>query len=194
MHAVMLRLARILAIFGGVVLSALILLTCASVIGREINATLNGEFFQQRLPGFANWLLNLGVGPVNGDFELVETGVAFAIFAFLPLCQITAGHATVDIFTSKMSAGANRLLRAIADILFAAVLVLILWRLFEGTISKYSSGETTFLLQFPVWWGYVVSLFAASVGALIGIYVACVRVLEFSTASTLLIEGEGSDN
>ena len=33
------------------------------------------------------------------DYELVEAGVAFAIFAFIPLCQIYGSHATVDIFT-----------------------------------------------------------------------------------------------
>ena len=191
MHVVMTRMARTLAVTGGVVLSALILLTCLSVIGREMNATMNGAFFQENFPTFAAFVLGTGIGPVDGDFELVETGVAFAIFSFLPLCQITAGHATVDIFTSRMSITANRLMRLIADIAFAAVLILIFVRLFDGTLSKYSTGETTFLLQFPVWWGYVLSLFASFVGALVGVYVAYVRVREFISGSSILIEGEG---
>ncbi len=194
MHTLMMRLAKTLAIIGGIVLSALIVLTCLSVLGREINAALNGDFFQQTFPKFSGWILSTGVGPINGDFELVETGVAFAIFSFLPLCQITAGHATVDIFTSRMSQANNRLLRMIADVVFAAVLVLIFWRLFEGAVSKYSSGETTFLLQFPVWWGYALSLMAAFVGAMVGVYVAYIRVRELMTASSLLVEGEGADH
>ena len=63
----------------GLVLSALILLICVSIVGRTI-----------------------GIGPINGDYELVEAGIAFSIFAFLPLTQITAGHATVDIFTNSL--------------------------------------------------------------------------------------------
>jgi hypothetical protein len=41
-------------------------------------------------------------GPVKGDFEVVEAGIAFSIFAFLPICQLHGGHATVDIFTNLM--------------------------------------------------------------------------------------------
>jgi hypothetical protein len=44
------------------------------------------------------------------------------------------------------------------------VLILISWRLYEGLLSKMSNGETTFLLQFPIWWAYAAS-FAASVAA-----------------------------
>jgi len=194
MHSLMMRMARVLALIGGTVLFILILLTCVSVLGREVNATMSGEFFQWLSPTFSNWLLNLGIGPTNGDFEMVEAGIAFAIFSFLPLCQITAGHATVDIFTSRMSDSANRFLRMIADIIFALVLVLILWRLFEGTLSKYSSGETTFLLQFPVWWGYVLSLIAAIVGAVIGIYVAAIRILEFQSGSNILTADAGIEH
>lgn len=191
MHSVMMQMARALAITGGVVLFALILLTCLSVFGREINALMNGAFFQINFPNVASFVLGIGIGPVNGDFELVETGVAFAIFSFLPLCQITAGHATVDIFTSRMSVSTNRLLRMLGDIAFAVVLILIFLRLFDGTLSKYSTGETTFLLQFPVWWGYVLSLVASFIGALVGTYVAYVRMCEFTSGSNILIEGEG---
>jgi len=40
-----------MAVLGGIVLSALILLICVSIIGRTI-----------------------GIGPINGDYELVEAG------------------------------------------------------------------------------------------------------------------------
>ena len=45
-----------MAILGGLVLSALILLICVSIVGRTI-----------------------GIGPINGDYELVEAGIAFSI-------------------------------------------------------------------------------------------------------------------
>jgi len=75
------------------------------------------------MPGLSAWALDLGVGPINGDFELVEAGVAFAIFAFLPLCQISAGHASVDIFTAKLPMRINRVLQLGIDVIFAIVLI-----------------------------------------------------------------------
>ncbi|MEM9551344.1 MAG: TRAP transporter small permease, partial [Pseudomonadota bacterium] len=144
-------------------------------------------------PAFSDWMIALGVGPVNGDFELVEAGVAFAIFAFLPLCQITAGHASVDIFTNALPDGANRFLRAITDAVFAAVLILIAWRLYEGMMSKLSYGETTFLLQFPIWWAYAASLFGAVVAAVVGVYVAGARVYEMVTGQTIITGAEAGE-
>jgi len=69
------RIAKWLAIFGGIVLSAMALLTTASVIGRSI-------FLQ----------------PIPGDFELVAIGTGLAVFAFLPWCQIVRGNVMVDFF------------------------------------------------------------------------------------------------
>ena len=152
MHGFMDRLARLFALLGGVVLSLLIVQTCLSIVGRSINSILHNEFMQTTLPGFANGLLSTGIGPINGDFELVEAGMAFVIFAFLPLCQLKGAHASVDIFTSKLPKRANSFLRMIIEIVFAGVIVLIAVQLFSGMMSKLNSGQTTFLLQYPVWW------------------------------------------
>jgi TRAP-type C4-dicarboxylate transport system permease small subunit len=103
------RLAILSALVGGIVLSALIVLTCLSITGRAF--------------------VFAGLGPVPGDFELVEAGIAFAVFSFLPICQVQAGHATVDLFTNALGRGANRWLVAFWESLFAGVMVLIAWRL-----------------------------------------------------------------
>lgn len=182
-------LSRGMAILGGVVLSLLILLTCVSILGRSLNGILHGDLMQSVMPGFANWLIAIGVGPVNGDFELVEAGVAFAIFAFIPLCQITAGHASVDVFANMFPAGVNRFLRMVIEIVFALVLILIAWRLYEGMLSKKSYGETSFLLEFPVWWAYAASLIGAAVSAIVGTYMAGVRIYECLTGQILITEG-----
>ena len=129
------------------------------------------------------------VGPINGDFELVEAGVAFAIFAFLPLCQISAGHAAVDVVANAFPRGVNRFLRMVTEILFAAVLVLIAWRLAAGTISKFGNEETSFLLEFKVWWAYGASLFGATIAAVLGLYMAGVRTYEFFTGRIQIWDG-----
>jgi TRAP-type C4-dicarboxylate transport system permease small subunit len=145
------------------------------------------------LGDFAQTLLDTGVGPILGDFELVEAGVAFAIFAFIPFCQITGGHATVDIFTAGLSVRANRFIQMVVDIVFAGVLILIALQLYEGMLSKMQYNETTFLLQFPVWWSYAASLVGAVMAALVGVYIAIVRAGEFFGNRTILAIG-GADH
>ncbi len=194
MHRLMLRLAQAMAIAGGLVLSALILLTCASIVGREVNALLNGETMQMMIPGLANAILATGIGPVNGDFEILEAGVAFAIFAFIPLTQLTAGHATVDIFTARMSPGAMRILRAVIEVVFAAVLVLIAVQLYDGMLSKRQNNETTFLLQFPIWWSYAASLVAAVVAAICAVYIAGVRIAEAVQGRVIVPDGPEAEH
>ena len=180
------RLARLFALLGGIVLSALIVLTCLSVLGRSINSILHSDMIISTAPGLAGALLDWGIGPINGDFELVEAGMAFAIFAFLPLCQLNGAHASVDVFTSTLPAAVNRTLRGVIEVVFAAVMILIAWQLAEGTFSKLRTGQTTFLLQFPVWWGYALSLVAAVVAAVVSVYVAALRVAEMVTGQPVL--------
>ncbi len=189
MYDNMMKLARFMAILGGIVLSLLILLTCLSISGRLLNGFFHGDFMQSLAPGFAEWALGLGVGPINGDFELVEAGVAFAIFAFIPLCQITAGHASVDILANRLPRRVNSFLRMVIEIAFAAALILIAWRLHDGMMSKKSYGETSFLLQFPVWWAYAASFAGAIVAAIVGVYMAFIRTAEFLTGRVIIWDG-----
>jgi len=182
-----------MAIIGGIVLSLLIILTCLSIIGRTLNGIFHSDFMQGQMHGFSEWMLSLGVGPINGDFELVEAGVAFAIFMFLPLTQITSGHAVVDVFTNWMSSRSQRYLIAASEVLFAIALVAIAWQLKEGMISKFNSGTTTFLLQFPIWWAYALSLVGAVSAAIVGVYSASVRVYTALTG-TLILTDEGAEH
>ncbi|MEZ5448706.1 MAG: TRAP transporter small permease subunit [Thiolinea sp.] len=110
MHKFIAWLAHAMAIIGGLALTALILLTCVSILGRSGNTLAHSDWLSSSFPGLTQWLIEHGVGPVNGDFELVEAGIAFAIFAFLPICQLRGGHATVDIFTTHLPKRANQFL------------------------------------------------------------------------------------
>ena len=194
MHRFIHGLARVFAILGGIVLSALVVLVCLSILGRSLNSVLNSDLLQTAMPTLANGLLALGIGPINGDFELVEAGMAFTIFAFLPLCHINGAHASVDIFTAKLPLRANRFLRMVIEIAFAAVLVVIANQLFAGMMSKQNTGETTLLLQFPVWWAYAASVVAAIVAAAVAVYTACIRSLECVTGQPRMADEMGADH
>ena len=194
MYSFIYKLSRAMAYLGGVMLTFLIILTTISIIGRSLNGVLHSDTIVSLAPDLARWLIDIGIGPINGDFELIEAGVAFSIFAFLPLCQITGGHASVDIFTSRLSPRADRSLQMLIDVLFAAVLVLIAVQLFAGMMSKLRSGQTSLLLEFPVWWGYALCMFGAATGAFVGVYIAVLRVASAATGHNYLPSMDGADH
>jgi len=180
-----------MAVIGGLMLTALIVLTCVSVIGRGLNSFGHSDVLEAWAPSFANWLIGTGVGPLSGDFELVQAGMAFTIFAFLPICQFQAGHATVDIATNRLPKRANVILIAFWEVVLAVVIVVIAWRLYAGFLTKFENGQTSFLLQFPVWWAFGASLIAAIIAACVGIYCAVGRMLDAFTGSHLMPPIEG---
>ena len=186
------RTARLMALLGGLVLTALVAITCASILGRGLDQLGHWETLAAAAPALAAWLT--GFGPVRGDYELVEAGIAFAVFAFLPICQLMAAHATVDVFSGLMPARVNRFLTAFWEIVLALVVIVIGWRLYAGFLEKLDNGQTSFLLQFPIWWAYGASLVAAIVAGLVGLYCAAARVAEGLTGRSHLpgSEAEGS--
>ncbi len=193
-HKAACRIAETMAVLGALVLSFLILMTCTSVLGRELNAILNSDFFQNTLPGFSRFVLDTGVGPILGDFELLENMMAFAIFAFLPIAQIQSSHATVDVFTSKFPPQVLVWMRAVTEVVFAFVLIIFAYQLFEGTQAKMRYNETTYLIQFPVWWAFAGALVAACVAALIGIYMAGARIVEALSGREIQDSSGGADH
>ena len=184
--------ARYTAIVGGLVLTVLVVLTCISVLGRGLNTFGHSDFLEAYAPALGDALLATGVAPITGDFELVEAGVAFAIFCFMPICQLYGAHATVDIFTSAMSKRVNDVLITIWEIALTAILILITWRLFEGMQDKMKYGETTFLLQFPIWKSYASSFLPACIASLTGIYCSYARIIGLVTGHTPLPNSEGA--
>ncbi len=194
MYRALLFLSRLMAILGGIMLSVLILLTVFAILGRLVDRLFHWMVEEGVLAGLGQWMIDAGVGPILGTFELIEAGVAFVIFAFLPICQITGGHATVDIFTSSMSEGTNRVLRGATEIVFAFVMVLIAVQLFGGLMTKYSSGQTTLELQLPVWYSYAIGLVGASLAALVAVYVAVVRVIEMVSRRVILPPDLGAEH
>ncbi len=165
-------LAQTRALLGGVVLCLLVGMVCVSVAGRELGDLAHGGW----LAGAGDWLIARGVGPILGDFELVEAGMAFAIFAFLPLTQLSGAHAQVDIFTSGMGPRVNRTLATFWSVVMAAIILLITWRLFAGMQDKIRYNETTYLIQFPIWWAYAASLAAAVAASIVALYCAAMRL------------------
>jgi TRAP-type C4-dicarboxylate transport system permease small subunit len=140
------RAAEWLAYVGGLLLCALGLMVVLSVSGRA--------------------LLKLGLGPIPGDFEMVELVTAVVVFFFLPWCYLKNGHAAVDILYIHLPPWAKRAVTVFSDLMMLLVWLVLTWRLGIGMGDKIREGETTFILQVPVWWAYAVCLFGAVVGCI----------------------------
>lgn len=143
-------LARGIALAGGCVLLLVILMTVASITGRS--------------------LVFAGFAPVSGDFELVEIGAAFAIFAFMPWCHLRGGHARVDFLTRNLDPRLRHALDTLSDALMLGAAILIAWRLAIGMLDKKAYRETTFILELPLWWAYAGSLVGASAFVAVSAY------------------------
>ncbi len=178
MHRMIQSLARVTALAGGIVLIGLIVLTTLSIIGRSVNKFFHTDFFDQTLTGLSQWVIDIGVGEINGSYELLEAGVAFAIFSFLPICQLYGSHATVDVFTSFLSRRSNRWIVAFWEVILAAAIILIVAQLYGGMERYIRNGQTTLFLQFPVWWSYAASFAAGVVACITAVYCAFIRITE----------------
>jgi TRAP-type C4-dicarboxylate transport system permease small subunit len=140
------KLARWTALVGGAVLVALMLMVVISVVGRA--------------------MIGIGLGPIPGDFELVEVGVGIAVFFFLPWCYLKGGHATVDLLHMHMPRWFQKTVDTVSDLLMLIVWLVMTWMLWEGMVEKKEYMETTFILQMPVWWAYAFCLVGAVIGCL----------------------------
>ncbi|EEE47861.1 TRAP transporter small permease [Roseibium alexandrii] len=140
------RVITVWALLGGGVLLAVVAVNMMSILG---------SMFGKPLPG---------------DFELTEMGVAVAVFAFLPYCQLTGANVSADIFT----AGASKRLIAFFTLLGSLVALgfasLLIWRMFHGMLDQREYGYTTTILQIPHWMAFVpilVSLVLLALAALV---------------------------
>lgn len=147
-------ITRLMAWFGGLVLTLVALLSVTSIAGRSLS--------------FA------GLGPVPGDFELVEAGTALAVFCFLPWCHLRRSHADVGMFWNSYPVPMQRLLVVLTDALMLLVWLLLVWRMGLVMLEYRANGEVTFILQMPVWWGYAASF----VPAVLGCVAYLLRLLE----------------
>ncbi|MDO5642663.1 MAG: TRAP transporter small permease, partial [Paracoccus sp. (in: a-proteobacteria)] len=118
-----------MAVLGGLVLMAVMLMTVASVVRRGIFGA-----------------------PIPGDFEMVELGSAVLIACFLPWCQVRGGNVLVDFFTMRAGARVNHLLEALGDLIYLLIGALLLWRMWHGVAEFRLYGEQSMVLRIPVWY------------------------------------------
>ncbi len=136
------------ALFGGLVTLAVVVVQTASVV--------TGIFGH----------------PVPGDFELTELGVAVAVFAFLPYCQLTDANVTADIFTSGLGRRSQAFLVLISSIIALVFAAIMAWRTSLGAQNQFDYDYQTAILQIPIGYAFiliVISLVLVAVAAIVTI-------------------------
>lgn len=122
------RASSSLAVSGGVIFLALIVMSIVSIVGRKIFAA-----------------------PIQGDVELMQMGTAIGAAAFLPYCEIHDHHIKVDAFSGWLPASVRSVLDAVAHLAIMTVAGLLAWRTALQAIDTFSSSEISTLLSFPMW-------------------------------------------
>ena len=134
-HTLVHRICEYWAFFGGLVLTAVVLVNAYSIL--------------------ADLLIRQ---PFPGDFELTQLGVAIAAFAFLPYCQIAGSNVTADLFTANAGRAAVAVMALIASLIAVAFSVFLLWRMSAGLADYQEYEEITGILSIPIWYAFVPAL------------------------------------
>jgi TRAP-type C4-dicarboxylate transport system permease small subunit len=137
-------LARAFAVGAGLMLTAVTVMTCASLIGRNTTG----------------WT-------IVGDFELTGVAAGAAIAMFLPLGQLRRANIIVDFFTQRASPPARALMDRLGAGLLAAAMALLTWRSAVGGLSAWQTKAETMMLGFPEWPVYAVLVPSLALTALI---------------------------
>ena len=117
-----------LAIAGGIVLVALVVMSVVSIVGRKL------------------WS-----APVPGDVEVLQLSAASSVWTFFAWCHLTRGDVKVDFFTNSLPRWAIDMLDGVGSLLLAGMALLLGWRATVGALSVRLYGETSTILAWPVW-------------------------------------------
>lgn len=122
------RLAKLSAIWGGLVFVAIVVMSILSIVGRKLWAS-----------------------PIQGDVEMLQMAAAFASASFFAYCHLNGGDIKVDFFTAHASPATLHRLDALGSALVGVFGLLITWRAAVGAWAIRASGETSMILGWPVW-------------------------------------------
>ena len=145
----LLALSKALAMAGGLVFVALVVMSIVSIVGRKLAAA-----------------------PVPGDVEVLQMSAAFACACFFAYCHMVGGDVKVDFFTANMSARNVHRLDALGSFLFGLMGAVLAWRGTVGALAMRASEETSVILGVPVWIAQILMQPGLILMALAGFYMA----------------------
>jgi TRAP-type C4-dicarboxylate transport system permease small subunit len=143
------NLAKLCAILAGLLLIFITLMTCVSIIGRDLIGKT-----------------------IVGDFELSGAAAGAAIALFMPWCQVKRGNIMVDFFTTKASPKAQDAMERFGVLLLAAVMALMAWRTCLGGLNSFRTNSETQILGLSEWYVYAAMVPPLALTVLIALHQA----------------------
>ena len=143
----LLLVSKYVAIAGGLVFVAMVVMEIVSIVGRKV----------------FSWT-------VPGDVELLQMGAAFASAAFFAYCHMVRGDVKVDFFTHNLGTRKVAALDALGSLLVGLFGALIAWRTAAGALGIKEVGETSAILGFPVWIAQALMVPSFALLAIAGFY------------------------
>ncbi|MCF2871526.1 TRAP transporter small permease [Octadecabacter sp. G9-8] len=131
-----------IAVTGGVGLLVATVITCVSIILKLVRRGMENIDWT---PDVLTW-----VRPILGEEELVQYGVALALFAALPYVMYAKGHITVDLFANAFGPRLNRVLDLISDAILATLAYLLFTRQWTLLFSSARGDD-------PLWFTALIS-------------------------------------
>ena len=147
----LLATAKWFAFSGGLVFSGLVVMSIVSIVGRKLFSA-----------------------PVPGDVEVLQMFAAFASETFFAYCHLMHGDVKVDFFTASLAGRKRCFLDAAGSLLVGLAGTLLAWRTWAGAISLREGGESSAILEIPVWIAQALMVPGFILLALAGFYM-CVQ-------------------
>lgn len=150
-------LATWFAYAGGLIFIALVLMSAVSIVGRKLFGA-----------------------PVPGDVEVLQMAASFASATFFAYCHLMHGDVKVDFFTAHMTSGRRLFLDAVGSLLIGLLGALLAQRTWVGAMSLKDAGETSAILEIPVWIAQALMVPSFGLLALAGFYMCAQAWLQRS--------------
>ena len=147
----LLATAKWFAFAGGLIFTGLVVMSIISIVGRKLFSA-----------------------PVPGDVEVLQMFAAFASATFFAYCHLMRGDVKVDFFTANMASARRCFLDATGSLLVGLVGALLAWRTWVGAMSLREAGESSAILEIPVWIAQALMVPGFILLALAGFYM-CVQ-------------------
>ena len=125
------RLLKLVALFGGIVLIAIMLLVTTAVLFR--------------------YVLNQ---PILGDQELVEIGMSLVVMSAMPFAALKGAHIRVDILDGPLGERGRFWGDIFARSVSCFVLFLLIRKTWDKTWDAHKYGDVTNMIELPVWIAY----------------------------------------
>ncbi|HNQ46712.1 MAG TPA: TRAP transporter small permease [Syntrophorhabdus sp.] len=137
LHAVILRISKVMDVVGGVVLSLMMLITVTDVILR---------FFGK---------------PITGTYELVFLGGAIVIGCAIPQTSWQGGHVNVDLVLDNLPGMLKKIFMVFTRLLGIIFFAFLSWNLLKYGAMLFDKGEVSLTLHVPYYpVAYILSLCA----------------------------------